>query len=121
MPRLAAWARAHRAEVLQTPGSLLQPLSDGLSRLRFLRDRDRDFLLAPPGTTGDVRHNTLLAGAAQYWCDRLDLDRPRWTQVQPLDHEWLVYPELEAWSRLKANPQLAALNVVLDTGSLDKA
>jgi hypothetical protein len=48
-----------------------------------------DFLL-PPGSTGSLRWDTLLAAVIGRECERLGIPKPPWTQPKPLAEEWVV-------------------------------
>ena len=48
-----------------------------------------DFLI-PPGSTGSLRWDTLLAAVIGRECERLGIPKPPWTQPNPLAEEWAV-------------------------------
>lgn len=48
-----------------------------------------DFLI-PPGSTGSLRWDTLLAAVIGRECGRLGIPKPAWTQPIPLAEEWVV-------------------------------
>jgi hypothetical protein len=48
-----------------------------------------DFLI-PPGSTGSLKWDTLLAAVIGRECERLGIPKPPWTQPKPLAEEWVV-------------------------------
>ncbi|MFF2246200.1 hypothetical protein ACFVTM_18720 [Arthrobacter sp. NPDC058130] len=46
--------------------------------------------LIPPGSTGSLRWDTLLAAVIGRECERLGIPKPPWTQPKPLAEEWVV-------------------------------
>ncbi|MEZ2392134.1 hypothetical protein AB6813_21850 [bacterium RCC_150] len=48
-----------------------------------------DFLI-PPGSTGSLRWDTLLAAVIGRECERLGIPKPPWTQPKALAEDWVV-------------------------------
>jgi hypothetical protein len=75
-------------------------LMQALSHLRAATTSDEimDFMVQPP-STGDRKWDTFLAAATGYECVSLSLNRPSWTDPEPLDEEWYpsTFEPSDAW------------------------
>lgn len=71
--------------------SAYRTLMQALSHLRAATTSEEisDFMVQP-ASTGDRKWDTFLASAIGYECASLSLNRPSWTNTEPLSEEW--YP-----------------------------
>ncbi|MFE6966670.1 hypothetical protein ACFVAJ_16300 [Agromyces sp. NPDC057679] len=76
-----------------------------------------DFLVEP-GSTGDIRWDALLAGAVAWTAKDLGHPAPAWTDVPPLEEEWVPLCEGAGDAYLNllrrdAEPDLMKRNIVM--------
>lgn len=72
----------------------LRRVFQAISDLRKAGDAVEDFLIRP-SSTGSVRFDTFLATAVRWECERQGITAPEWTDAQPLDHDWIIWPSGE--------------------------
>lgn len=91
-----------------------------VERLNQADDDALRALAASPPRTGSVRWDALIAGAVAWIFGHRGLAAPTWTEIEPLDHFWMVRPEPALATRLlqRTPSELAVLGVLIDAESL---
>lgn len=62
----------------------------GIADFRQTSASNHEDFLIPPGSTGSLQWDTLLAAVIGRECERLGIPKPAWTQPKPLTEEWVV-------------------------------
>ncbi|WP_104162814.1 hypothetical protein [Cryobacterium sp. N22] len=97
-----------------------------ISDMRKACDAVTDFLVQP-STTGSVTWDTFLATAVRWERERQGIPAPEWTDVLPLDDDWVVWPSGEPgaeWAariRARTPATFAARRIFVTAHDFDSA
>lgn len=72
------------------PGFAFRVMVTAIADFRQTSPSNREDFLIPPGSTGSVQWDTLLAAVIGRECQRLGIPKPPWTNPEPLAEVWIA-------------------------------